>query len=61
MIDKEALRTTILAETDSLGQKRRFGLFSHPISTAVGDDGEYKIKFRKWVSMQMQGRKEGSL
>lgn len=47
MIDKEALRQTALQEADSMGTKRRFGLFSQPISTAIGDDGEYKTKQRK--------------
>lgn len=31
-----------MAETDAFGAKQRFGLFSHPISTAIGDDGPYK-------------------
>lgn len=33
-------------ETDQLGTKKRFGLFSHPITTAVGDDGPYRQKLR---------------
>lgn len=47
MLDKETMRSTILAETDPLGTKQRFGLFSYPISTAVGDDGPYKTTLRK--------------
>lgn len=31
-----------------MGSKQRFGLFSQPISTAIGDDGPYKTKLRKW-------------
>lgn len=46
MTDKEALRQTALADSDALGTKQRFGLFSHPISTAIGDDGPYKTKLR---------------
>lgn len=37
---------TALADSDILGQKQRFGLFSQPISTAIGDDGPYKSKLR---------------
>ena len=46
MTDKEALRTKALAETDQIGFKQRFGLFSQPVSTAIGDDGPYKTKLR---------------
>lgn len=46
MADKEALRQTALQDSYPLGEKRRFGLFSQPISTAIGDDGPYKTKFR---------------
>ena len=45
MTDKQALRKTALQEADNVGHKRRFGLFSQPISTAIGDDGPYKTKF----------------
>lgn len=38
------MRSTILQEADTYGSKRRFGLFSSPISTAIGDDGQYKTK-----------------
>ena len=41
------MRGTILQEADTYGSKRRFGLFSSPISTAIGDDGQYKTKLRK--------------
>ena len=37
---------TAMADSDALGQKQRFGLFSQPISTAIGDDGPYKSKLR---------------
>jgi hypothetical protein len=40
------MRATALAETDPLGTKQRFGLFSHPISTAIGDDGPYQTSLR---------------
>lgn len=56
MTDKEALRQTALKEADNLGQKRRFGLFSQPISTAIGDDGPYKTKFRTSYFMQIQDK-----
>lgn len=46
-MDKETLRTSHLADTNSKGDKPRFGLFSQPISTAIGDDGPYKSKLRK--------------
>lgn len=46
MSEIEALRNTILIESDPLGNKKRFGLFSSPISTALGDDGPYKTKLR---------------
>lgn len=38
----EELRRTILQESDTITFKQRFGLFSQPISTAIGDDGAYK-------------------
>lgn len=46
MTDKEALRQTSLQDSNTYGDKRRFGLFSQPISTAIGDDGPYKTKLR---------------
>lgn len=51
MSETEALRATIMQETNSLGEKRRFGLFSAPISTAIGDDGQYKTKLRITVTI----------
>lgn len=45
-MDKESLRTKHLSETEGVGDKPRFGLFSQPISTAIGDDGPYKTKLR---------------
>ena len=52
MSDMEALRTTILNEVDPMGSKRRFGLFSSPISTAIGDDGPFKSKLRNTSFIQ---------
>ena len=46
MADQETLRQSILQDSDVVGSKRRFGLFSQPISTAVGDNGAYKKKMR---------------
>lgn len=46
MSDAETMRQSVLQESDVYGSKRRFGLFSQPISTAVGDDGSYKKKIR---------------
>lgn len=46
MADKEAMRQTALQDSEAFNEKRRFGLFSHPISTAIGDDGPYKTKLR---------------
>ena len=46
MSETEALRATIIQEVDTYGSKRRFGLFSSPISTAIGDDGQYKTRLR---------------
>lgn len=48
-IDLEGLRTTHLQEYDGLKSKQRHGFFSVPISTAVGDDGPYKTKIRKYT------------
>lgn len=46
MSQLEELRLSILSEANPLGSKRRFGLFSQPISTAVGDDGAFRNKIR---------------
>lgn len=46
MSETEGLRATIMQEADTYGSKRRFGLFSSPVSTAIGDDGQYKTKLR---------------
>lgn len=46
MSDTEALRQSILQQSDDLGTRKRFGLFSQPISTAVGDNGPYLKKRR---------------
>ena len=49
MSDQEGLRQTALKDSDLIASKRRFGLFSQPVSTAVGDNGGYKKKMRKDV------------
>lgn len=43
-----------MQEVDGYGSKRRFGLFSSPISTAIGDDGEYKTRLRNTFFIQIQ-------
>jgi len=43
----EQLRSTMLAEVDTLGPKSRFGLFSQPPSIALGDDSQYQSKKSK--------------
>lgn len=50
MSESEALRATILQETDTYGSKRRFGLFSSPPPVAVGDDGQYKTIIRIYLT-----------
>ena len=40
-MDKELLRTKAIEDSDVISQKPRFGLFSHPLTTAVGDNGPY--------------------
>lgn len=60
MSETEALRSTILQEADTYGNKRRFGLFSSPISTAVCDDGQYKTRLRTFVEMKIQGMNKAS-
>jgi hypothetical protein len=37
-----------MMDTNAFGEKKRFGLFSQPISTAIGDDGPYQTEFRKF-------------
>jgi hypothetical protein len=46
------MRGSIIQEADTYGSKRRFGLFSSPISTAICDDGQYKTKLRKYWNHQ---------
>jgi hypothetical protein len=53
MADHESLRNSILQDSDLLGSKRRFGLFSQPISTAVGDDGAFRNKIRIYLLTQI--------
>lgn len=60
MSETEALRSTILQEADTYGSKRRFGLFSSPISTAVGDDGQYKTRLRTFAEMKIRGMSRAS-
>lgn len=50
MAGNESLRNSILADSNQFADKRRFGLFSQPISTAIGDDGNYRTKIRKCIS-----------
>ncbi len=57
MSEKESLRMSILSESNPLGSKRRFGLFSQPISTAVGDDGAFRVKIRKYRNSKIQKEK----
>ena len=57
MSEKESLRMSILSESNPLGSKRRFGLFSQPISTAVGDDGAFRVKIRNYRNSKIQKEK----
>jgi hypothetical protein len=57
----EELRMSILSESDPLGSKRRFGLFSQPISTAVGDDGAFRNKIRMIVLIKIREIRWASL
>ena len=50
-----------MQETDNMGERRRFGLFSSPISTAIGDDGQYKTKIRIAKSIQILATSKESL
>lgn len=50
MSDTETLRKSALQDSEQYASKRRFGLFSQPVSTAVGDDGIYKKKVRNLSS-----------
>ena len=61
MSENETLRASVLQEADSFGSKRRFGLFSSPVSHAIGDDGQYKTKLRKKSIIQIQETKQGNL
>jgi hypothetical protein len=51
MSENEALRAIIMQEVDTYGSKKRFGLFSSPISTAIGDDGQYKTRLRMLIDI----------
>jgi hypothetical protein len=46
-MDNDVLRTTSINDSEAVANKSRFGLFSQPLSTAIGDDGPYKTKIRK--------------
>lgn len=35
-----------MRESELVGSRRRFGLFSQPLPTALGDDGAFKVKIR---------------
>lgn len=56
MADTEALRLSIIQQTDDLGTKKRFGLFSQPISTAVGDNGSYYNKKHRTTEYYLDPR-----
>ena len=56
-LDKEALRSKALIDSETVAEKSRFGLFSCPLTTAVGDDGPYKTKLRKFLLTQIQETK----
>ena len=45
-MSNEEMRKTFIQQSDEMGSKQRFGLFSQPISTAIGDDGPYQHKPR---------------
>ena len=36
----------MIKDSENSSKKPRFGLFSQPLTTAVGDDGQYKKKIR---------------
>jgi hypothetical protein len=52
---------THLAEADSLKDKQRQGFFSVPVSTAIGDDGEYKTRIRIPLSIQTHATRQENL
>ena len=56
-IDKESLRMTHLSSSEGLKNKQRHGFFSVGITTAIGDDGPYKIKTRTNANTQTGGTK----
>lgn len=43
---KEAIRNAVMADSYQYGIKQRFGLFSQPVSTAIGDNNVFKKKTR---------------
>ena len=45
-MDKEELRNCAIKDSDQISQKQRFGLFSQPLTTAVGDNGPYQTSLR---------------
>lgn len=47
------LRQSIMLDVEMTGSKRRFGLFSQPPSTAIGDDSPYKQKHRIISTIQV--------
>lgn len=51
-MDIDALRNTAIIDSEGVANKSRFGLFSQPLSTAIGDDGPYKTKLRNSYLMQ---------
>ena len=55
MSDKETLRQQALQDSDIIGEKRRFGLFSQPPPIAIGDNGNFKNKKR--ISYHINSKK----
>jgi len=50
----DALRTNAITDSEGVANKSRFGLFSQPLSTAIGDDGPYKTKIRTSFVIKIQ-------
>lgn len=55
MSSLEQLRASVIHESDLIASKKRFGLFSQPISTAIGDSSPYQTKICTVNSMQTRG------
>ena len=46
MADEESKRQSAIQDSEKVANKRRFGLFSQPLTNAIGDNGQYKKKIR---------------